>query len=155
MARPRLRRTPETHIPTRRPSDLGQVIKYFSTDKAGNAESVQSATAHIDRSAPTSSDDVPASYVNHDVTVTLTATDTGGSGVDKTYYTTNGSAPTTASSVYDATNKPVLTSDGQVINYFSTDKAGNAESVQSATAQIDRTDASTPVEQPARYPNHD
>src|SRR5207248_688469 len=93
----------------------GQVIKYFSTDKTGNQESAHSATAHIDRAAPTTTDDVPSAYVNHNITVTLTPTDTGGSGVDKTYYTTDGSEPSTASSVYNPASKPVLTADGQVI----------------------------------------
>src|SRR5207248_2980362 len=133
----------------------GQVIKYFSTDKAGNSESVHAATAHIDRAAPTTTDDVPASYVNHDVTVTLTASDTGGSGVDKTYYTTDGSTPTTASSVYNPAVKPVLTSDGQVLKYFSTDNAANAETAHSATAHIDRSAPTTTDDVPSAYVNHD
>src|SRR5207248_2916388 len=103
----------------------GQTIKYFSTDKAGNREGAHSATARIDRAAPTPTDTVPSGYVKQGVTVTLTASDTGGSGVDKTYYTTDGSEPTTSSPVYNPASKPVLTSDGQVITYFSTDKAGN------------------------------
>src|SRR5207249_5323738 len=115
-----------------------QVIKYYSTDKAGNAESAHSATAHIDRAAPTTTDDAPSAYVNHNITVTLTASDTGGAGLDKTYYTTDGSTPSTSSSVYDPSNKPVLTSDGQKNTYFSTDKAGNAETPRSATAHIQR-----------------
>ncbi|MEA2201689.1 MAG: thermitase, partial [Solirubrobacteraceae bacterium] len=133
----------------------GQTIKYFSTDKAGNAESAHSATAHIDRSAPTTTDDVPSAYVNHDVTVTLSASDTGGSGVDKTYYTTDGSTPTTSSSVYNPASKPVLTSDGQKVTYFSTDKAGNAESAHSATAHIDRSAPTTTDDVPSAYVNHD
>src|SRR5206468_7001452 len=94
------------------------------------------ATAHIARAAPTATANVPTSYLNHDVTVTLSASDTGGSGVDRTYYTTDGSAPTTASSVYNAASKPVLTSDGQVIKYFSTDKAGNESGRASWRARI-------------------
>jgi hypothetical protein len=76
--------------------------------------------------------------------VTLTATDTGGSGIDKTYYTTDGSEPTTSSPVYNPASKPVLTSDGQKISYFSTDKAGNAETPHSATAHI-QTDTTPPT----------
>ncbi|HMC71841.1 MAG TPA: Ig-like domain-containing protein, partial [Mycobacteriales bacterium] len=86
-------------------------------DSAGNSGSGTS-TFTVDTTAPVTTDDVPAAYVNHDVTVTLTASDTGGSGVDKTYYTTDGTTPTATSSVYDATSKPVLTSDGQKITYF-------------------------------------
>src|SRR5205823_1526146 len=100
-------------------------------------------TAHIDRAAPTTSDDVPATFVNHDVTVTLSASDTGGSGLEKTYYSTDGTEPTTSSTVYNPTSKPVLSSDGQTIKYFSTDNAGNQESVHSATAHIDTLAPST------------
>src|SRR5439155_920205 len=97
----------------------------------------------IDRSAPATTDNVPSTFVNHNMTVTLSASDTGGSTVDKTFYTTDGSAPTTSSSVYDAENKPVLTSDGQAIKYFSTDKAGNEETVHSAAAHIDHSAPAT------------
>jgi Chitobiase/beta-hexosaminidase C-terminal domain/Bacterial Ig-like domain len=131
----------------------GQSIKYFSVDKAGNSESTHTATAHVDRSAPTTTDDVPSAYVNHDVTVTLTASDTGGSGLDKTYYTTDGSAPSSSSPVYNPASKPVLTSDGQVIKYFSTDKAGNEETTHSATAHIDRAAPTTTDNVPAAYVN--
>src|SRR5947199_8762227 len=119
------------------PSSHGKFSNYVSPDKAANTEGAHSATAPIDRAAPTTTDDVPAGYVNHDVTVTLTASDTGGSGLDKTYYTTDGSEPTSSSPVYDPTTKPALTSDGQVIKYFSTDTAGNHEGVHAATANID------------------
>jgi hypothetical protein len=122
----------------------GQKITYFSVDKAGNAETAHSSTAHIDRAAPTTTDNVPSAQVTSSVTVTLTATDTGGSGVDKTYYTTDGSAPSLSSSVYNPSSKPVLTSDGQTIRYFSTDKAGNAETAHSATAHI-QTDTTAPT----------
>ncbi|HEX5224171.1 MAG TPA: PxKF domain-containing protein, partial [Solirubrobacteraceae bacterium] len=121
----------------------GEVIRYFSIDKAGNQEAVRSATAHIDRVAPTTSDDVPAAYVNHDITVTLSAGDTGGSGLDKTYYTTDGSTPSTSSPVYNPESKPVLTSNGQSIEYFSTDRAGNREGVHTGTAHIDRAAPAT------------
>src|SRR5205807_2380188 len=101
-----------------------------------------------DTVAPTTTDDVPAAYVNHNVTVTLSASDTGGSGVDKTYYTTDGSTPTTSSSVYSPSSKPELSSDGQIIKYFSTDKAGNAEGVHAATAHIDRAAPSSGATSP-------
>jgi hypothetical protein len=104
---------------------------------------VKSATAHIDRTAPTTTDNVPAGYLNHNVTVTLSASDTGGSGLDKTYYTTDGSTPSTASSIYNAEAKPVLTADGQTIKYFSADRAGNEESLHTATAHIDRAAPTT------------
>jgi len=60
------------------------------------------------------------------VTVTLSAGDTGGSGVDKTYYTTTARRPQPRAPS-TTPQQPVLSSDGQKITYFSTDNAGNAE----------------------------
>ena len=76
------------------------------------------------------------------MTVTLFASDAG-SGVDKTYFTlgSNPDDPTTSSSVYNPSSKPVL-SDGQRIKYFSVDVAGNAEGVKSSGAAS--VDASAP-----------
>jgi alpha-tubulin suppressor-like RCC1 family protein len=118
----------------------GERIKYFSTDGAGNAEAVKvSETVRVDSAAPTTSDDVPAGFRNAPVVVSLSVSDSGGSGVDKTYFT-KGAAPadpTTASPVYDAGSKPTL-ADGEQIKYFSVDLAGNAEAVKtSVTAKVD------------------
>src|SRR5207244_9823584 len=71
----------------------GQVIKYYSTDKAGNTENPHSATAHIDRAGPTTTDDVPSAYVNHNITVTLTASDTSSEERRKSQDTTDRSTP--------------------------------------------------------------
>jgi hypothetical protein len=135
----------------------GEAIKYFSTDAAGNAETVKtSAVAHVDALAPVTTDDVPVGYVNHLVSVTLTASDTGGSGLGQTYYATDGSTPTTSSSVYDPAHKPLL-GDGQVIKYFSTDAAGNAETVKtSGLAHVDTIPPATTDDVPAGgWTNHE
>jgi hypothetical protein len=141
--------TPTTHSavydPAHKPTlGDGQAIKYFSVDQAGNAETVKtSAVAHVDTLAPATTDDVPAGYVNHLVSVTLTASDTGGSGLGQTYYTTDGSTPTTSSSVYDPAHKPSL-GDGQMIKYFSTDVAGNLETMKtSGVAHVDTVPPTT------------
>ena len=69
------------------------------------------------------------------VSVALTPTDTGGSGVDKTYYTTDGSTPTTSSTVYSAPFT-LNTPGNTTVQFFSTDKAGNAETVQSQQVTV-------------------
>ncbi len=137
----------------------GQKISYFSVDKAGNAEAPHSSAAvQVETVAPSTTDDVPADQVNHDVTVTLTATDnSGGSGVDKTYYTigTSPATPTTGSTVYDPDHKPTLT-NGQRISYFSVDNAGNAETPHtSEAAQVDTVAPGTTDDVPAGFVNHD
>ena len=136
----------------------GQRIRYFSVDLAGNAEAVKtSAAAQVDKLPPTTTDDVPTSWQKDDVTVTLTASDPGGSGVAKTYYTTgtNPPDPTTASAVYNPAKKPVLT-NGQRIKYFSVDLLGNAEAVRvSATAQVDKGPLTTTDDVPASWQKDD
>ena len=63
------------------------------------------------------------------VTVTLTATDNpGGYGVANTYYTTDGSTPTTSSTVYTG---PFTVKQNTTVRFFSTDLAGNAETPKS------------------------
>jgi hypothetical protein len=114
-------------------------IRYFSVDAAGNAEAVKTAGTQIriDKNAPVTTDNtatVGAGPHQTAQTVTLSPTDSGGSGVAATYYTTNGSTPTTASA--QGTSIP-LTSDGTyTIKYFSVDTAGNAEAVKTAGTVI-------------------
>jgi hypothetical protein len=118
----------------------GESIRYYSVDHAGNAETPHtSVAARVDENAPTTTDDVPTGWQDAPIEVTLTAADTGGSGVATTYYETGASpaAPTTASTAYDPAHKPVL-QDGERIRYFSVDSAGNAEAEHaSPAAQVD------------------
>jgi hypothetical protein len=95
----------------------------------------------VDTVAPSTSDSVPSGW-SLNGRVTLTATDTGGAGVDKTYYTvgTDPDDPTTASSVYSTA---VTLTDGQRIKYFSVDHAGNAEAVR--TSDPIKVDGTAPV----------
>jgi hypothetical protein len=58
-----------------------------------------------------------------------------GSGVDKTYYTTDGSTPTTSSTVYSGAFT-LSTPATYNVRFFSTDKAGNSEQVQSQQIQV-------------------
>jgi hypothetical protein len=101
-----------------------------------------------DNAAPTTTISVngqapSAGFYNAPVTVSLAATDnTGGSGVDKTYYTTDGSTPTTASTVYTT---PFTVSATATVKFFTTDKAGNAEAVKSQSIQIDTVAPATTV----------
>ena len=76
---------------------------------------------------------------NSAVTVSFICTDSEGSGCKRTYYTTDGTTPTTASSYGDSVT---LNADGEYhIQYFSEDNAGNSETVKSAShiVKIDKT----------------
>jgi Chitobiase/beta-hexosaminidase C-terminal domain len=94
-----------THLPITSTT----TFKYRSWDNAGNAEAVNTQVINAnlppDTTPPTTTiacDGAPCggSGYNGKTTVTLTATDTGGWGVDRTYYTTDGTKPTTWSTVY-------------------------------------------------------
>ena len=75
------------------------------------------AKTTIDVTPPATTDNtLPAVWSNTDITVTLICYDGAGSGCDKTYYTTDGSDPTTSSSqgnVITLTNSRIYT-----IKYF-------------------------------------
>jgi peptidoglycan/xylan/chitin deacetylase (PgdA/CDA1 family) len=107
-----------------------KTIKWRAEDNAGNLESpVNSQTISIDNVNPTSAIQCDggacASFYNHPVNVTLSKSDSGGSGADKIFYTTDGSAPTTSSTQYTA---PIPVSTATTIRFFATDNAGNQES---------------------------
>ena len=87
-----------------------------------------------DHTAPITTDDAPATWQTSAVSVTLSATDQGKSGVDATYYSLDGTVPTLR-----ATGPISVSSEGTTtLKYFSVDKAGNAESVVTRTVLIDR-----------------
>ena len=67
------------------------------------------------------------------VTVTLTATDTGGSGLAATRYTTNGSDPTTSSTLYTT---PLTISQTTTLKYRSWDANNNAETTKTQTITL-------------------
>ena len=85
-----------------------------------------------------------AGWNSTDVTVTLTATDA--SGVAGTWYTTDGTAPTTSSTPYAG---PFTVTSSTTIRYFSKDPIGNTEPAKSLVVQIDRTTPTVAVTGPA------
>jgi hypothetical protein len=108
-----------------------------------------------DTQAPTTTDDVPATFRNAAQKVTLSASDGTGSGVDRIYCTigTDPPAPTTASTVYDPDNKPTL-ANGEKIRYFAVDRRGNAEPEHaSPAAKVDTQAPSSTDDVPAGAQN--
>jgi hypothetical protein len=112
----------------------------------GAGGSQASAAVLVDTVAPVTTDSTTAlgnAWTSQSRTVTLTPTDAG-SGTAATYFTSNGTTPTTASSQGTSV---VLNTDGIfTVKYFSVDVAGNAEAVKTAgtAIRIDRT-APTPA----------
>jgi len=74
-------------------------------------------------------------YYNTTQNVSLICNDgSTGTGCLKTYYTTNGTTPTTSSPVYSS---PIPISTNTTLEFFSVDVSGNAETVQSLNYVID------------------
>ncbi|MBR7744149.1 chitobiase/beta-hexosaminidase C-terminal domain-containing protein [Phycicoccus sp. BSK3Z-2] len=78
------------------------------------------------------------------VTVTLSASDA--SGVASTHYTTDGSAPTTASTAYTG---PFAVSTSTTVRYLSVDTAGNLEVPRTLEVRIDGTSPTGALTGPA------
>ena len=123
-------------------------LKIF--DAAGNESGLVGATSvmvdnrsFLDALPPeTIESGTDANWHNGNVTVTFPCTDSG-SGCGKTYYTTDGSTPTTGSNYGGSVT---FTLDGTyTIKYFSTDNAGNSEAVRTAIhpVKIDKTPPGT------------
>jgi hypothetical protein len=114
-------------------------VKYFSVDKAANAEAVRTQVVQIDPTAPTSTIQCngaacsTSSYTGS-VTFTLSAVDnTGGSGVESIHYTTDGTNPTLSSPTYTG---PVTRTSSGSVRYRAYDNAGNAEAVKGQSLSV-------------------
>ncbi|WP_232278979.1 chitobiase/beta-hexosaminidase C-terminal domain-containing protein [Geotalea uraniireducens] len=111
-------------------------LKYFATDAAGNSEAVKSKAYIIDTTLPVTTVSPAGGAYNTSQTISLTCSDGAGTGCDKIYYTTNGTTPTTSSSVYST---PISVSTTTTLKFFATDLAGNTEVVKNQTYTIDIT----------------
>ena len=102
-------------------------LKFFSVDTAGNAEAVRTESYVIDAGSDTTPPTTTASPAGGTysaaVSVSLTTDEPA-----TTYFTTDGSTPTTGSTVY---SNPIAVNADATLKFFSVDTAGNAEAVQS------------------------
>ena len=123
-------------------------MKFFSVDKAGNAEGAKSQLIQVDGTPATTTircngGACSTGWYTATVPVTLPATDAGGSGVGATYYTTDGSTPTTPSTRYTGAFTVAQT---RTVKYFSVDTAGNSEGVSSQQIRLDGTAPVTTIQ---------
>ena len=102
------------------------------SDKAGNATSATTAAVKIDRTAPSTSAFAPAGWRNSDAAVTLNAADNL-SGVQSTHYVLDGGFEQTGTVV------SISTEGTHTLQYWSIDKAGNAEAKKSIEVKLDKT----------------
>jgi Bacterial Ig domain/Chitobiase/beta-hexosaminidase C-terminal domain len=114
-------------------------VRYLSADVAMNAETAKSQRITIDRTAPVTTLTCNAAacstgWYRAPVTVAMTATDTGGVGVDSIHYTTDGSTPSLTSPLYTT---PFPVTQTTTVLYASWDRAGNREATKTRLIRID------------------
>lgn len=102
-------------------------LRFFSVDSSSNAESVRTESYVIDAGSDTTPPVTTASPTGGSyssaVDVTLSTSEPA-----TTYYTTDGSTPTTSSAVYTS---PISISSDTTLRFFSVDSSSNVESVRS------------------------
>jgi chitobiase/beta-hexosaminidase-like protein len=107
---------------------------------AGNG-SLAGPAYTVDRTAPATAiqcdgSACAAAFSKADITVGLSATDSGGSGVKEIRYTTDGSEPTASSLLYTA---PFTVSSTTTVKFRAEDEVGNVEAVWTQEIRIDKT----------------
>jgi hypothetical protein len=113
-------------------------IKWRAEDNVGNLESTRSQTISVDKATPTSTircngAACQSPTYSRAVSVTLSGSDTGGSGLKNIRYTTNGTAPTSSSPIYTG---PISVSSTKTIRWRAEDNAGNVEALRSQTVRV-------------------
>ena len=121
--------------------DGGKTVYVKFSDAAGNWSQALSAAILLDTAAPSTGASPAGGTFTAFQTVTLSCSDTG-SGCNRTYYTTNGSIPTTSSPVYSSPLNIIMPT---TVNYFSTDSAGNSEAVQTQVYNVNTTPTNPPA----------
>jgi lysophospholipase L1-like esterase len=134
-----------TDLPTTENSTVYLRIRPSDNTSSATAWAVSNSFG-VDNVAPSVSDNVPVTWQNNDITVTLTCTDNG-SGCNKVYYTLDGSDPTTASSYVNAGSSwqfTYSTEGTKTLKYRGEDNAGNLGGIATAANQL-RLDKAAPV----------
>ncbi len=109
-------------------------LKFLAVDKVGNESGVQTEQYRFDLKAPTTTATPAEGTYASTQSVTLRCDDGTGSGCTATYYTVDGSTPTTDSSKYSA---PLSISANTTLKFFSVDLVGHEEGTRSQTYRID------------------
>jgi len=112
-------------------------IVYHSTDAAGNTGATGGGYVNIDGSLPVTTDDDPAGWKNTAQTVTLSPSDSGGSGLASTLYKVDGGSYTAGRSVSIPAPASHANDGVHTITYYSTGVGGNTEAPHSCTVRID------------------
>lgn len=109
-------------------------LRFFSLDNVGNPEEPRSERYVIDGQAPVTTATPGAGNQTTFPTVTLACQDVGDAGCDATYYTLDGTTPTTSSTKYTS---PIALTTRTTMRFFSTDLVGNKETPRQQTYVMD------------------
>jgi PGF-pre-PGF domain-containing protein len=114
-------------------------IRFYSTDVAGNNENVESKIIKIDKTKPTTSDNVPEGWQSSPFNITITPQDSL-SGINYTQYCLDDDCHNvTGTSEF---NIEINTSGNHTLQYFSVDNAGN---IQDNVTRYAALDLSAPI----------
>ncbi|MDP2233839.1 MAG: hypothetical protein Q8K89_09400, partial [Actinomycetota bacterium] len=110
-------------------------LTFWSVDRAGNTESRKTVTftvtgGVVDSVPPVTTTDAVAQYLGG-ATITLSASDTGGTGVRFTRYRLDGGAILTGAVV--GVPGPASATESHTLEYWSEDYAGNIEATKSVS----------------------
>ncbi|MEW8970568.1 MAG: fibronectin type III domain-containing protein, partial [Mesobacillus sp.] len=105
-------------------------VSFYSIDKVGNKEEVQTSEVKIDMTKPETASDITKDWATADVQVKLSAEDQL-SGVAKTFYSVDGKE------FAEGTTFTVAGDGEHQVKFYSVDLAGNVEDVQSKVVKID------------------
>ncbi len=118
-------------------------VKFFSIDNAANAEAPSTITFLHDDQPPTTVTSPAGGPFGGTLELQFDCDDAAGSGCLATYFTLDGSAPSTLSLQYVAGDPAEPIFDTTTVRYFSVDAAGNIEPLQETTFVLDTTPPTT------------
>jgi hypothetical protein len=112
-------------------------VTYWSVDGAGNSEAIHTGYVNIDAVAPTTTatglqPDNHSGWRTTAQTVSFARSDSGGSGLARTYYSVDGGAQATYTGTFAVTG-----SGSHAVTYWSVDGAGNSEAIHTGYVNID------------------
>jgi uncharacterized delta-60 repeat protein len=119
----------------------------FSDLYSGTWSEPISANIVLDTTAPLTTAATPGGPYNAPQAVALSCNDGAGGGCSQTYYTVDGSDPTTGSTVY--AEGSIIINTSTTLKFFSTDVFGNTEAVRTEVYTIDMAAPTTAASPPA------
>jgi hypothetical protein len=99
-------------------------------DLLGNWSDPYSDSIILDTTSPSTNASPGGGMYYSTQSVTLTCSDGSGAGCQRIYYTTDGSTPTTSSTVYST---PISIASNETLKFFARDNVGNTSSVSTET----------------------